>query len=205
MSGGPLSRRDLLRGLGTAAVAVGCVREHGTGVEPSGEVGTPGAIDRATQRVSFTLDGKPTTVDVETRTTLLAALRIDLGSTVTKEVCDRGSCGACMVLVDDLAHNACMMLAHDVEGRAVTTAAGLGGAAEPSALQRAFVAHDALQCGFCTPGMLVSAEGLLRRRAGQVVSESEVVDAICGNTCRCGTYPHVVAAVVAASKERARG
>lgn len=105
-----------------------------------------------------------------------------------------------MVLVDGVARNSCMLLAHDVAGCEVTTVAGLGASGELSALQRAFVEHDALQCGFCTSGMLISASALLKRRSGSVGSSlerDEVQDAIAGNLCRCGTYPHVIDAILA--------
>ncbi|MCA9706195.1 MAG: (2Fe-2S)-binding protein [Myxococcales bacterium] len=145
----------------------------------------------------FSLDGETREVSVEPRTTLLEALRLDLQVTGPKVVCDRGSCSACLVLVDGVPRNSCMMLAHDVAGRTVTTVAGLSEGQELSALQQAFVRHDALQCGFCTSGMLVSCAALLRRHPrGEPLTEDAVRDAISGNLCRCGTYPHVVAAVL---------
>ncbi len=101
-------------------------------------------------------------------------------------------------MVDGAPMNSCMMLAHDVEGRKVTTVEGLGEPEQLSALQRAFVEHDALQCGFCTSGMLISSAALLRK--GGTVTEQQVKEAISGNLCRCGTYPHVVSAVMSVAK-----
>lgn len=204
----PLTRRGLFRGLGSATVVASCTR-----TTPSTSTTTPstdatlaaGEVGPAPSKLSFELNGKTVTVDVEPRTTLLDALRIDLDTTGPKKVCDRGACSACTVLVDGVQRNSCMMLAHDVQGRAVTTVEGLSQDGKLTVLQQKFVEHDALQCGFCTSGMLMSCASLLQRTAGRgtPLSRDEVNEAIRGNLCRCGTYPHVVSAVVAASKEQA--
>lgn len=204
-----LTRRGLFRGVGTASLLSGCVTRKG----PEGPDGA--VVDDATAPaelgpdptpLKFTLDGKPAQVSVEPRVTLLEALRIDLDTTGPKVVCDRGSCSACLVLVDGLPRNSCMMLAHDVAGREVTTVAGLAKGDELSALQQAFVRHDALQCGFCTSGMLISCTALLRRHPkGEPLTPELVRDAISGNLCRCGTYPHVVAAVLDAAGQPKAG
>ncbi len=178
------------------------------GQEESG--GPPGARGAATpeavgERVSvdFQLDGEPKKLEVETRATLLDLLRLDLGLTGAKRVCDRGACGACMVLVDGLPHNSCMMLAADVDGSKVETVASLGEGEALGALQKAFIARDASQCGFCTPGMLVSCTALLRR--GEKLDRAQVQRGIAGNLCRCGTYPHVIEAVLDASGGASEG
>ena len=204
-----LTRRGLFRSVGTAALVSGCVRRAETeapaGGPPVDDATAPAEIGPDPVPLRFTLDGESVEVTVEPRVTLLDALRIDLDTTGPKEVCDRGSCSACLVLVDGTPRNACMMLAHDVAGREVTTVAGLGQDGRLSALQQAFVRHDALQCGFCTSGMLISCTALLRRTpAGASLSAAEVDDAIAGNLCRCGTYPHVVAAVLDAHASRAK-
>jgi len=202
----PLTRRGLFRGLGSATVVASCTRTTpGTQTTTPTEALTPGEVGPGPSRLAFELNGKATELDVEPRTTLLDALRIDLDTTGPKKVCDRGACSACTVLVDGVQRNSCMMLAHDVQGRSVTTVEGLANDGHLTVLQQKFVEHDALQCGFCTSGMLMSCASLLQRTAGRGtgVSRDEVEDAIKGNLCRCGTYPHVIDAVVAASKERA--
>lgn len=195
-----LTRRGLFRGVGTATLLSGCVTRKGP-EGPDGDVvkdtTAPAELGPDPVPLEFTLDGTAARVTVEPRTTLLEALRLDLDTTGPKVVCDRGSCSACLVLVDGLPRNSCMMLAHDVAGREVVTVAGLGTGGELSALQQAFVRHDALQCGFCTSGMLISCSALLRTHPkGQPLTAEHVRDAIAGNLCRCGTYPHVVAAVL---------
>ena len=161
-----------------------------------GETVTANAND-----LKFTLNGKEVALKAEPRTTLAELLRLQANLTGTKVSCDRGSCGACMVLVDGTPHNSCMMLAHDVDGLAVETVEGLGSSEALSPIQQAFVEHDALQCGFCTSGMVVSAEGLLRRTRGKLSTE-EVKAGMAGNLCRCGTYPHVIAAIQKVAEKR---
>lgn len=201
-----LTRRGLFRGVGTATLLGGCVTRPTT-TDPGGaavvdDATAPAEIGPDPVPVRFTLNGAPAQATVEPRTTLLEALRLDLDTTGPKIVCDRGSCSACLVLVDGLPRNSCMMLAHDVAGREVTTVEGLGQGGELSALQQAFVRHDALQCGFCTSGMLISCAALLRRQTKDAppLTADAVRDAIAGNLCRCGTYPHVVAAVLDVAK-----
>jgi xanthine dehydrogenase YagT iron-sulfur-binding subunit len=166
----------------------------GVGDAAPGEIGPEGAA------LSFALNGRAVTLEAEPRTTLLDALRLDLQTTGPKLVCDRGACGACTVLVDGMPRNACMMLAHDVAGRSVTTVEGLAEGGSLSRLQRAFVEHDALQCGFCTSGMLISCTALLRRSKGKALQPTDVEQAIAGNLCRCGTYPNIVSAVLDVAK-----
>ncbi|MEM7154044.1 MAG: (2Fe-2S)-binding protein [Myxococcota bacterium] len=202
-----LTRRGLFRGVGTATLVSSCVRGNGTEGPPDGaavdDATAPAELGPDPSPLRFSLNGTPVETSVEPRTTLLEALRIDLDTTGPKVVCDRGSCSACLVIVDGLPRNSCMMLAHDVAGRDVTTVEGLAEGEELSALQAAFVKHDALQCGFCTSGMLISCTSLLRRHPkGEAMTAEHVEDAISGNLCRCGTYPHVVAAVLEAAGQR---
>ena len=202
-----LTRRGLLRGFGTATVVAGCARGEPTAPpegEPAGPTGLPAgstALGPGPAPLALRLNGAERTVEVPPSATLLAVLRHDLGTTGPKEVCDRGACGACSVLVDGVVRLACMTLAHDVAGREVTTVEGLAEGGQPSALQRAFVAEDAVQCGFCTSGMLVTCAALLRRAPGPLDADA-VQRAIAGNLCRCGTYPHVVAAVQSVAGRR---
>jgi xanthine dehydrogenase YagT iron-sulfur-binding subunit len=144
--------------------------------------------------LTLTINGRPETLDVEPRVTLLDALRERLGLTGTKKGCDQGQCGACTVHVDGERVLACLTLAVQVEGRAVTTIEGLsakGGALHP--VQAAFLEHDAFQCGYCTPGQIMSAVACIRE--GHAGSDDEVREYMSGNLCRCGAYPHIVAAV----------
>jgi xanthine dehydrogenase YagT iron-sulfur-binding subunit len=199
-----LTRRGLFRSLGTATLVAGCVKQEAPPEAPGGPAApsTDGAFGLDPAPLEFDLDGQRVEVEAEARTTLLELLRLDLDRTGAKLVCDRGACGACMVLVDGSPRNACMLLAHDVAGASVTTVAGLAKAGELSALQAAFVEHDALQCGFCTSGMLISTSALLERSRGQTLTRAQVDDAIAGNLCRCGTYPHVVDAVLSVANNQ---
>lgn len=203
-----LTRRGLFRGVGTAAVLTGCAGDRAKQGDPSApgadDATAPGEIGPGPAPLRFTLNGRAVEVTVEPRTTLLDALRNDLDTTGPKLVCDRGSCSACTVLVDGVQRNSCMMLAHDVAGAQVTTVEGLAEGGELSALQKAFVEHDAMQCGFCTSGMLMTCAGLLRRHEGEL-DAAKVRAAIAGNLCRCGTYPHVVAAVLSVAPRKAGG
>ena len=126
---------------------------------------------------------------LEPRRTLLDALRDDVQLTGTKKVCDMGDCGACTVLVDGRAMYACLLLAVDCAGRQITTIEGLtrGGALDP--LQQAFVEADAFQCGFCTPGQIMSLKGLLNERPDP--SDEDILRAVTGNLCRCGAYLNI--------------
>ncbi|MCB9752219.1 MAG: (2Fe-2S)-binding protein [Myxococcales bacterium] len=199
-----ITRRGLFRGIGTATLVAGCATPKAP--PPEGPAQTPPVTPGVTlgpgpAPLQFELNGQAVTTEVPPSATLLDTLRLRLDATGTKKVCDRGSCGACMVLVDGQPQNSCMTLAHDVAGRKVTTVEGLGAGHDggQSPLQRAFVERDALQCGFCTPGMLISCTALLARTGGAAPSADAIQDAISGNLCRCGTYPHVVAAVKSAA------
>jgi xanthine dehydrogenase YagT iron-sulfur-binding subunit len=152
--------------------------------------------------LALKVNGALRTVNVEPRVTLLRALRNHLDLTGAKEVCDRGGCGACTVLLDGEPVCSCLMLAADAVGREVTTVEGLGNPEKMSPLQAAFVECDALQCGFCTPGFVVAATALLRRKADPTLEE--IKDGLAGNLCRCGTYSRVFEAVQKAAKAQAR-
>jgi len=191
-----VTRRDVLRGAGVAAV-LGSVGAPAGAQEAPAAKGVqrlgPDAVD-----VAFELNGQHTTVRVEPRVTLLDALRDHVGLTGTKRVCDRGACGACTVWVDGKTVNACMMLALDAAGSRIKTIEGLARGDELHPVQKAFVAHDALQCGFCTPGMIMSCAALLE--AVPRPDDAQIRAAVAGNLCRCGTYPHVFAACKEASR-----
>ena len=165
----------------------------------------PGAVP-----ATLLVNGKPQKVMIEPRDTLVTVLRDRLGLLGTKLGCDRGGCGACTVWVAGEPSLACMTLALDVAGlagqppQAITTVEGLAKGSVLHPLQQAFVDKDALQCGFCTSGMLMSCAALHEqaRAAGKLASvgEKEVREAIAGNLCRCGAYPHIIEAALAAAK-----
>ncbi|MFQ5913735.1 MAG: (2Fe-2S)-binding protein [Nitrospinota bacterium] len=160
--------------------------------------------DLSAQRstVSLKVNGETETIVIEHHRTLLQLLREDLGLTGAKEGCDEGACGACTVLVDDEPHLACLTLAAAVDGRSVTTVEGLAQDGVLSPVQEAFVQYGAIQCGYCTPGAVISAEGLLRSVRAPTVED--VKRAFSGNLCRCTGYVRMVQAVLAAA-ERIRG
>ena len=150
----------------------------------SGEA--PGAL-------ALTVNGSPRRLQVESDVTLLDALRDHLQLTGTKKGCDQGACGACTVLLDGKRVLSCLMLAAQCDGREVTTIEGLAADGRLHRVQEAFIRHDAFQCGYCTPGQILSTISLLEeRRAG---SDDEIREFMSGNLCRCGAYPNIVAAI----------
>ena len=140
------------------------------------------------------VNGKSYPIEVEARTTLLDFLRESLGLTGSKKGCDHGQCGACTVLINGRRINSCLTLAVMHEGDQITTIEGLAQDGQLSALQDAFIRHDAFQCGFCTAGQLCSATACLNE--GHATNESEVREWMSGNLCRCGAYPNIVAAIL---------
>ena len=143
--------------------------------------------------VSLIINGVQMHVSVAPWTTLLDALRDQLGLTGTKKGCDHGQCGACTVLVDGRRINSCLTLAVMNDGAAITTIEGLATDAALHPLQQAFIDHDAFQCGYCTPGQICSAAGLIAE--GRAKSADEIRELMSGNICRCGAYPHIVRAI----------
>jgi xanthine dehydrogenase YagT iron-sulfur-binding subunit len=153
-------------------------------------------------QVSFTVNREARSVEAEPRRTLLELLRDDLGLTGTKKACDMGNCGACTVLVDGRAAYACLSLAVDCAGREVTTIEGLGEGAQLDPLQQAFIAADAFQCGFCTPGQIMSLKALFARDPAP--RDEAIARAVSGNLCRCGAYRNILrAGRIAAGRESA--
>jgi xanthine dehydrogenase YagT iron-sulfur-binding subunit len=192
-----LSRRGFMKGVGAGGVATGLA--GGAVAPPSAEAAVdakvlgPGDVPLA-----LNINGENHKLKVDTRTTLLDALRNRLDITGAKKVCDRGTCGACTILVDGAPAYACSMLALEAEGREIETVEGLGTPEQMSALQQAFAKHDAQQCGFCTPGMIVACTALLQRNPSP--TRDEVREGLGGNLCRCGTYAGIIEAVLEASK-----
>jgi carbon-monoxide dehydrogenase small subunit len=153
----------------------------------------------STHKVTVTVNGALERVDVPSHMTLLQMLRDKMALTGTKNGCEAGECGACTVLVDGEPVNSCMMLAVEADGCEVLTVEGIAPEGQLSPLQEAFAEHNAVQCGFCTPGMLMSATALLGRNAHP--SEEEIKEALVGNLCRCTGYVRIIEAVqTAASK-----
>jgi xanthine dehydrogenase YagT iron-sulfur-binding subunit len=155
--------------------------------------------------VTLTINGSEQPLLLEPRRTLLDALRDDLQLTGTKKVCDMGDCGACTVLVGGRAMYACLLLAVDCPGRDITTIEGLEHDGELDPVQRAFIQEDVFQCGFCTPGQIMSVRTLLNETRSP--SEDEIRRAVSGNLCRCGTYLNIVKAgrVAAALQDQDNG
>ena len=144
--------------------------------------------------VTMTINGAVQILRIPVWTTLLDALRLRLGLTGTKKGCDHGQCGACTVLVDGRRMNSCLILAVMADGANIKTVEGLSGSEGLHPLQEAFIQHDAFQCGYCTPGQLCSAAGLIAE--GHASTKSEVQEAMSGNLCRCGAYPNIVDAIM---------
>jgi xanthine dehydrogenase YagT iron-sulfur-binding subunit len=143
--------------------------------------------------VTLQVNGMEQMVYVEPRRTLLDALRVDLALTGTKLVCGQGNCGACTVHVDGEAMYSCLLLAVECEGKQITTIEGIAPAGELHRVQRAFIANDALQCGFCTPGQVMAATALLERNPNP--SDEEIIQGMSGNLCRCGAYRGIIRAL----------
>jgi len=151
------------------------------------------------QTIGFRLNGEAVKLEVDPGRSLLCVLRYDLGLTGAKYGCGEGLCGACTVLVDRQAVRACRLLVKAVEGKEVTTIEGLAKNGELHPLQKAFVAHDALQCGYCTPGMIMNAYSLLLNTPQP--SRSQIIQHMEGNLCRCGAHQRIVQAIQAAAQE----
>jgi aerobic carbon-monoxide dehydrogenase small subunit len=148
--------------------------------------------------ITFTINGEKMTKEVEANKTLLKYIREDLDFTGTKEGCGAGECGACTILVDGKAVNACLMLAPEADGKEILTIEGISDGYNLDPLQDAFIEHAALQCGFCTPGMIMSAKALLSENP--TPNEEEVKSAISGNLCRCTGYKKIVDAIMDVSE-----
>ena len=149
--------------------------------------------------VSLTINGAPTTLQLAPWITLLDTLREHLELTGTKKGCDHGQCGACTVLVNGRRINSCMTLAVMQDGASVTTIEGLASNGNLHPVQQAFIDHDAFQCGYCTPGQICSAVGLIAE--GKAKSADDIRELMSGNICRCGAYPNIVAAIQQAMRQ----
>jgi len=192
-----VSRRRFLQGSGTALAAGVTTSEASSSAAPAAAPRLSGEVE-----VTFQLNGEARTALVEPRTTLLSLLRHHLSPplTGTKEVCDRGNCGACTVQIDGAPAYSCLTLAVDLAGRSVRTIEGVGSPESLHPVQRAFCEQDAAMCGFCTPGFVVATVAALEQEPQ--ASLERVKERLSGNLCRCGTYPHIFAAVQEVTGQR---
>jgi xanthine dehydrogenase YagT iron-sulfur-binding subunit len=187
-----VTRRDFLGDsvlVGTALAAQTLVPPRAMAVEPLAVAG-PSAPRR---QVELLVNGQARMLELEPRVTLLDALREQLGLTGTKKGCDLGQCGACTVLIEGRRVNACLTLAIMQQRKPITTVEGLASGDALHPMQQAFVAHDGFQCGYCTPGQIMSAVGFLSEPWGQ--EDADVKEGMSGNICRCGAYANITAAI----------
>ncbi|PYS35507.1 MAG: hypothetical protein DMF75_03495 [Acidobacteria bacterium] len=196
------SRRKFLKGVGVAGAGA-ALADHlliGNADNVAAKISAPGEPVSGTVDIVLDLNGQKRNVSVEPRTTLLSAIRDRLEPPVTgpKLVCDMGSCGACTMMLDGRLVYSCLVLAVDALGKKLTTAEGLGSLENMNAVQKAFVEHDGLMCGFCTPGFVTTISAYLKKNPNPTLDE--VREACKGNFCRCGTYPRVFEAALAAAK-----
>jgi xanthine dehydrogenase YagT iron-sulfur-binding subunit len=192
-----IQRRSFFTTIGAGVVGAQVIGKAAPQAEDAAEPAAP-------VKVSLVVNGRRRRMLVEPRWTLLYVLRERLGMTGSKIGCERGECGACTVLIDGVPRYACLTLAVEAEGREITTIEGVMDGEQLGLVQRAFVEQDGMQCGFCTPGQVMAAEGLLRRNADP--SPDEIRQAMSGNLCRCGAYHHIVHSVRrAAELKKSRG
>ena len=179
--GFPVSRRGVIAG-GVATATL-------TGTPVGAQVAAPQQTPPTTMPVTLKVNGRNTLIEVDTRTTLLDALRETMKLTGTKKGCDHGQCGACTVIVEGRRINSCLTLAVMHEGDSITTIEGLGTPEKLHAMQAAFVKHDGYQCGYCTPGQICSAIGLVNE--GRANDRAQIQELMSGNLCRCGAYNNI--------------
>jgi xanthine dehydrogenase YagT iron-sulfur-binding subunit len=191
--GSGFSRRGFIQGVGVSGGALG------SGIlAPEAAAQTPAGVLSGETAITLTINGKPHKATVEPRMTLLDVLRHNLDLTAAKRVCDRGTCGACTVILDGKAVYACTVLAIDAQGHQIQTLEGVAAAKHP--IIDAFVNNDAQQCGYCTPGFVVAAKAFLDRNSNPTYEDIKA--GLGGNLCRCGTYVGVRKAVLEAAKAK---
>ncbi len=194
-----VTRRSFIKGVGVGVVSTSVlpVVMSACGESRDGMLAEEGVTEAT---ITLRVNGQTRSVTVESRATLADTLRNKLKLTGAKVVCDRGECGGCTVLLDGEPMYACMMLAFNAVGKEIVTIEGLAKDGKLSSVQQAFIDHDAYQCGYCTPGQIIAAEGLLKKNDNPDLEE--IKRGMSGNICRCAAYQHIFTAVAAAAKER---
>ncbi|UCF21364.1 MAG: (2Fe-2S)-binding protein [Gemmatimonadota bacterium] len=192
-----ISRRNFIGTLGAGALGA-AVAGPGTATTQEAQSAADGHLV-----VALRVNGRQVRAAIEPRHTLLEVLRDQLELTGTKPGCARGECGACSVLMDGVPRYSCMTLAAEADGHEITTVEGVMQGEELGHVQQAFVEHDAFQCGYCTPGQVMAAEGLLRRSPNPSIEE--IQEGMSGNLCRCGAYAHIFKAVSRAAELKRGG
>lgn len=191
-----VSRRGFIGGAGLGGGVLGSgLLEREAEAAPPPAVSGPGAVP-----ITLTLNGKPVKLTVEPRVTLIDALRNYINMTGAKRVCDRGTCGACTVIMNGKTVYACSVLAIDAQGKTIETIEGLATGSQLHPISRAFVDNDAQQCGYCTPGFVMATKGFLDEHGNGVPTDAEITHGLGGNLCRCGTYMGIRKAVQQAAR-----
>ncbi|HLP78627.1 MAG TPA: (2Fe-2S)-binding protein, partial [Candidatus Paceibacterota bacterium] len=191
-----VSRRSFIKAFGTSAAVAATAQVQAVAAELE-KVNAEKIVGPQAVPITLQVNGKPLKLEVEPRVTLLEALRNHASFTGAKEVCDRATCGACTVLIDDKPVYSCSTLAIEAQGKQITTVEGLAENGKLSKVQQAFIEQDGLMCGFCTPGFVVSITALLKRNPHPTADD--VKHACAGNLCRCGTQPRVLQAALKAA------
>lgn len=198
-----VSRRSFMQtvGLSAAASAIStAVEQRVAEAQDAGQKVDKKIVGPNAVHITLRINGKDQPLSIDPTTTLMEALRWHLNMTGTKEVCDRGACGGCSVLMDGKLVVSCMLLAIDAVGSEITTIEGLASGDALDPIQEAFIKHDALQCGFCTPGLIMASKALLNENPKPTLEE--IKHGLSGNICRCGTYTNVFNAVLEASGQK---
>jgi xanthine dehydrogenase YagT iron-sulfur-binding subunit len=197
MSKKDISRRKFIKNIGGGVVGAGVAIKTLSAKPSRGNINQQ--ISESAVELSFTVNEKPVRLMVEPEATLADVLREQLKLTGTKVVCNHGECGACTILLDDKAVYSCHMLALDAHGKKVTTIEGLMDGEKLHPVQEAFVEHDGLQCGFCTPGQILAAEAILIKNPKP--DRQEIIEGMSGNLCRCAAYPNILKSAISAAEK----
>ncbi len=191
-----VSRRDFLKGMGTTAIAT-TITTTSLSSASQVEAALPSGVKEAV--IQLNVNAKAYRLKVKSHWTLLEVLRRELGLTGSKKSCDRGSCGACTVILEGKAVYACSLLAIEADGKKIVTIEGLVEGEKLHPIQEAFVKHDGMQCGFCTPGFIMSVKALLDKNPRP--SSAEMKEALSGNICRCSAYPKILQSAMASAQK----